>query len=124
MTGSDVCKAIAAELDTGFVGASELELIKPTAFLLNVSRGEVVDEDALITALQSASIAGAGLDVYREEPPAEGNALLAIDKVVATPHNASLTSECMDRMGVHAAMGIDDVLSGREPDAQEGPGSH
>jgi D-3-phosphoglycerate dehydrogenase len=73
-----------------------------------------VEED-LIAALKDRKIAGAGLDVFREEPPAKDNPLFALDNVVLTPHSAALTKECTTRMALHAAMGIDDVLSGRTP---------
>lgn len=97
------------------VGAKEFDAMKPTAFLINAARGEIVDEEALIAALTSGSIGGAGLDVFSTEPPPKDSPLLTLDNVVATPHNAALTEECMRRMAVHAAMGIDDVLNGRTP---------
>lgn len=98
-----------------YVGAGELAWMKSTAYLINAARGEVVDEQALESALRSGSLAGAGLDVFQNEPPVKDDPLLRMENVIATPHNAALTVECMDRMGVHAAMGIDDVLNGREP---------
>ncbi|MDK2800995.1 MAG: D-3-phosphoglycerate dehydrogenase / 2-oxoglutarate reductase [Clostridiales bacterium] len=99
----------------GIVGAKEFEMMKSTAYLINAARGEVVDEAALIEALQQNKIAGAGLDVFEQEPPAKDNPLFALDNVILTPHNAALTYEAMDRMGLHAAMGIHDVLSGKKP---------
>jgi D-3-phosphoglycerate dehydrogenase / 2-oxoglutarate reductase len=97
------------------VGAEAFEAMKPTAFLINAARGEIVDEEALIDALTSGKIGGAGLDVFSTEPPPKDSPLLTLDNVLATPHNAALTEECMRRMAVHAAMGIDDVLNGRTP---------
>lgn len=99
----------------GVVGEREFGLMKPTACLVNAARGEVVDEPALIAALEAGEIGGAGLDVFAQEPPDSANPLMGMQNVVATPHNAALTDECMVRMAVHAAMGIDDVLSGRTP---------
>ena len=60
-------------------------------------------------------IAGAGLDVYAQEPPAADNPLFTLPNITVTPHNASLTHETTDRMGLHAAQGIDEVLSGGAP---------
>ena len=90
-------------------------MMKSTAYLINAARGEIVNEAELIEALQEKTIAGAGLDVYAQEPPAKDNPLFQLDNVNLTPHNSSLTKECTIRMAVHAAMGIDDVLSGRTP---------
>ncbi len=90
-------------------------LMKPTARVINAARGELVDEPALIEALQRGTIAGAALDVYEQEPPPSDNPLFKMDNVILTPHNAALTKECTIRMALHAAMGIDDVLSGRKP---------
>ena len=72
------------------IGARELALMKPTAYLINTARGRLVDEDALITALQNKTIAGAGLDVFRYEPFQPDNPLLALagDNVILTPHVA------------------------------------
>ncbi len=68
------------------IGRKELELMKPSAFLINTSRGALIDEKALIEALQNGVIAGAGLDVQEEEPPREDNPLYTMDNVVLTPH--------------------------------------
>lgn len=90
-----------------------LACMKPTAYLINTARGTVVHEEDLIEALNSKVIAGAALDVFREEPPDPSNPLLHMKNVVVTPHNAALTMQSTDRMGLHAAQGIDEVLSGR-----------
>jgi D-3-phosphoglycerate dehydrogenase len=99
----------------GCVGKDEFAMMKYTAFLINAARGEIVNEADLITALQEKMIAGAGLDVYAQEPPVKDNPLFQLDNVILTPHNAALTKECAIRTAIHAAMGIDDVLSGRTP---------
>lgn len=70
----------------GLVGAAELALMKPTALLVNTSRGPIVDETALIDALRSGQVAGAGLDVFDTEPLPAGHPLRSLDTVVATPH--------------------------------------
>ena len=99
----------------GCVGEREFALMKPTAFFINAARGDLVNESDLVDALRSKAIAGAGLDVFAREPPQADNPLLKMPNVVVTPHNAALTVESQQRMSLHAAQGIDDVLSGREP---------
>jgi len=97
------------------IGKKEFEKMKKTAYLINAARGSVVNESDLIEALRSGTIAGAALDVYRKEPPEMDNPLFTMSNVLLTPHNASLTRECMVRLALHAAQGIDEVLSGRQP---------
>ncbi len=99
----------------GIVGARELGLMKPTAYLVNAARGELVQEAELIKALKAKKIAGAALDVFEKEPPGKDNPLMGLDNTTLSPHNAALTKEAALRMALHAAMGIDDVLSGRAP---------
>ena len=99
----------------GSVGAREFELMKPTAFLINAARGGVVDESALVAALTSGQIAGAGTDVYENEPPGKENPLFALENTIVTPHNGAQTRESMVRMALHAAQGIHEVLSGGVP---------
>lgn len=98
------------------VNAALLAKMKPTAYLVNCARGEVVDEAALYQALAERRIAGAGLDVFAVEPAGGDNPLFRLDNVVVSPHNAALTVESMDRMGLHAAMGIHSVLAGEVPE--------
>ena len=98
-----------------FVNEAKLRLMKPTAFLVNFSRGGVVDEKALCEALKSGVIAGAALDVLDPEPPLKDNPLFALDNVLLSPHSAALTQECVIRMAIGAAEGVVDVLSGRRP---------
>ena len=95
------------------IGAEEMALMKPSAFIVNTARGGIVDEDALADAIEAGRLAGAGLDVFVEEPPAAANRLLASDKVIASPHVAGLTAECTERMSVAAVRNIIDFFEGR-----------
>lgn len=98
------------------IGEAEFNRMKPTAYLINCARGEVIKEQALIDALVHGKIAGAFIDVFSQEPPAMDNPLLTLDNAVVTPHMASNTEECMKLMAVQAASQIDLVLSGKQPD--------
>ena len=82
-----------SERSVGLVGARELGLMKPTAYIVNTSRGPIVDEDALLAALHSGTIAGAGLDVYDEEPLPGGHPLRAAPRTVLTPHLGYVTDD-------------------------------
>ncbi len=93
----------------------EFAMMKPEAIVINTSRGPVIDELALITALENKIIGGAGLDVQDREPPEPGNRLLELDQVILTPHSAALTGECVIRMATDAADRVIEVLSGRRP---------
>ncbi len=97
------------------VNASLLSLMKPEACLINTSRGAVVDEKALIEALEKKSIAGAGLDVFEEEPPSLNNPLFRFDNVITTPHSAALSRECELKVAMTAAQAVVDYAEGRQP---------
>ena len=97
------------------INASVLATMKPGALLVNFSRGEVVDEAALYTALTTGVIAGAALDVFEQEPPQADNPLFRLENVVLSPHSAALTNECVQRMATGAARGVRDVLTGETP---------
>lgn len=97
------------------VGAREFSLMKPTAYLINTSRGTVVDEPALIEALKNHEIAGAGLDVLEKEPMDQDNPLLAMENVVTAPHIGGMTVEASARSSVACAEGIDDFFNGIRP---------
>jgi D-3-phosphoglycerate dehydrogenase len=99
-----------------YIGKKQFECMKKTAWFINASRGPIVDETALIDALKSGKIAGAAIDVFEKEPPDSQNPLFGMDNVIVSPHIAGMTIESSDRVGIHAAMGIDDVLSGRNPE--------
>lgn len=107
---------IPATQDTkGSFNIDKFKKMKKEAFFINASRGEVVCEEDLVIALQQNMIKGAALDVFLKEPPSKDNPLLSMDNVIASPHNAALTKEALDRMGLHAAICIDEVLSGKAP---------
>lgn len=96
------------------INSRALSLMKPTAFLVNTARGPVVDEHALIAALKAGTIAGAGLDVYENEPELTAG-LAELKNVVLLPHIGSATHETREQMGLMCAQAVIDVLSGREP---------
>jgi phosphoglycerate dehydrogenase-like enzyme len=77
---------VLSERTRGLVGAAELALMKPTSRLINTSRGPIVDESSLISALQSHAIAGAAIDVFEEEPLPEQHPFRSMDNMLATPH--------------------------------------
>lgn len=99
----------------GLIGAEELALMKPTACIINVSRGGTVDEEALYQALVNGTIRAAGLDVFQEEPVPLDHPLLALPNVVALPHIGSATYETRMQMAALAAENIIAVFSGKEP---------
>jgi len=96
------------------VGERELRLMKPTAFLINSSRGPIVDEKALVRALAERRIAGAGLDVYENEPQVEPE-LLSMQNVVLTPHLGSAVTQLRESMANVVVDNIMAVLEGRRP---------
>lgn len=97
------------------IGERELRLMKPGAYLINVSRGPVVDEAALIRALVDGHLAGAGLDVFDPEPPLPDNPLLRMPNVVVTPHIASNTHQGYARMSHSVVDQALQVLAGERP---------
>lgn len=100
---------------TGMIGAEQLRLMKPTAFVVNVARGGLIDEVALFEALESGVIAGAGLDVFTSEPPAEGGSaarLLGLPNVVVTPHLGASTDEAQEKAGISVARSVKLALEG------------
>ena len=94
------------------INEDKLKLMKKTAILINASRGAVVDTDALVRALKEGWIAGAGLDVYEEEPLPKGHPLTRFDNVVLTPHIGASTEEAQMRAGVQVAEQIVEILKG------------
>ena len=97
------------------IGAKELAMMKPTAYLINTSRGGVVDERALVEALRGGVIAGAGLDVFEKEPIEMDNPLIGMKNVVLTPHIGSGSVESRTAMAVLAAKNLAAGLKGERP---------
>jgi phosphoglycerate dehydrogenase-like enzyme len=97
------------------IGARELARMKATSYFINVARGPIVDEVALIEALRRNAIAGAALDVFETEPVDPANPLLAMDNVIVTPHSLCWTDECFHNMAVTGLSSIVDVQRGRRP---------
>jgi phosphoglycerate dehydrogenase-like enzyme len=99
----------------GMIGTAQLARMKPTAFLINASRGPVLVERALITALQEGRIAGAGLDVFEKEPVALENPLLKMENVVTLPHVGSATEATRRAMLDLAVNNLLAILQGKPP---------
>jgi D-3-phosphoglycerate dehydrogenase len=97
------------------VNAERLALMKPSAYLINTSRGPVVDEAALTEALQKWRIAGAGLDVFEQEPSPAENPLYRLDNVIVTPHALCWTDQCFAGIGAADVKAVLDVMHGRVP---------
>lgn len=105
------------------IGAKELSLMKRTAYLINTGRGAVIDEAALVHTLRNKQIAGAGLDVYEEEPKLKPG-LAELDNVVLAPHLGSATNETRAKMAVMAAENIVAVLHNQRPNNCVNPEAH
>jgi D-3-phosphoglycerate dehydrogenase len=97
------------------IDEAQLSMMKHDAILINAARGGIVNENALVKALQSHEIAGAGVDVFNEEPVPVDHPLLRLENVILTPHSAALTNECVTRMATEAAKCVLDVFAGRKP---------
>jgi len=96
----------------GMFSAARLRRMKPTAYLINTARGGIVDEPALYDALVSGRLAGAGLDVFEQEPPPAGHSLFSLPNVIMAPHVAGVTLEAVERMSEQTARNILSALDG------------
>ena len=96
----------------GMFNAARLRRMKPTAYLINTARGGIVDERALHEALVAGKLAGAGLDVFEQEPPPLGHSLFELPNVIFAPHVAGVTREAVDRMSEQTARNILSALDG------------
>lgn len=105
----------------GLIGAPQFALMKPTAFFITTARGPIHDETALYDALTSGRIAGAGLDVFHDEPPGPDNPLLRLDNVVATPHTAGITVEAARDIAVATAEQWRTIFAGGLPPRLRNP---
>ncbi len=97
----------------GMFNAARLQRMKATAYLINTARGGIIDEPALYDALSSGKLAGAGLDVFEQEPPPSGHSLFALPNVIMAPHVAGVTREAVDRMSEQTARNILSALDGQ-----------
>ncbi|MDD3164350.1 MAG: hydroxyacid dehydrogenase [Oscillospiraceae bacterium] len=95
------------------VGAAQLQAMKPSAYLINASRGPIVDEQALVEALRAGEIAGAGLDVFEQEPPPAEHPLFSMDNVIVSPHNAALSDGALLAMAMDSSQGVIEYLEGK-----------
>jgi D-3-phosphoglycerate dehydrogenase len=97
------------------IGARELAAMQPKSYLITTARGGIVDENALTAALESGHLAGAGIDVWNEEPPQASHPLLALDNVIATHHTAGITHDSRDNMRDWNAQQVLGILRGERP---------
>jgi phosphoglycerate dehydrogenase-like enzyme len=104
------------ESTRGIITAAALALMKPSACLINVARGELVDEAALFEALRDRKIAGAGLDVFAIEPLPHGDPLIGLDNVILTPHWLASTADVWQATGREMAHGMLEAARGRIPE--------
>lgn len=109
-----ICVPLTKET-TNLIGLKELSLMKANAFLINSSRGGIVNEAALYDHLVKKKIAGAALDVFLQEPPPSDHPLLSLDNFIATPHIGGVTTESMRRMAITLAEDILRVFRGERP---------
>jgi D-3-phosphoglycerate dehydrogenase len=105
----------------GLISRDVIRAMKPGAILVNTSRGPLVDEAALVEALEDGHLGGAGIDVYDPQPPAPDHPLYGIDQVVLTPHVASFTVEGRRRMGMTVVEDVLRALRGERPEYLANP---
>ncbi len=107
--------AVLTEETRGMIGPAQLSVMKPTGYLINCARGEIVQEAALARALKAGTIAGAALDVFEKEPPKD-SPLLSAPNIVFTPHLGASTKEAQARAGAIIADQVLKVLAGQKPE--------
>jgi phosphoglycerate dehydrogenase-like enzyme len=105
----------------GFLGRREFAMMKPTAILINTGRGALVERDALLDALTQNKIAGAGLDVFHDEPLKPGDPFLALPSVVLSPHNGGQTPEVIRDGLLRAIENVENYLAGKPTDTVVAP---
>jgi phosphoglycerate dehydrogenase-like enzyme len=110
-----VLSCVLTEETHHLISGPQLARMKPSAYLINVARGPVMDEPALIAALQAGRIAGAGLDVFEQEPVAPDNPILAMENTIVTPHALCWTDECFDGIATSALSEIAAAMAGHWP---------
>ena len=103
---------VLSQTTRGIVGAAELARMKPTAYIINTSRGPLIDEQALINALEAKKIAGAGLDVFWTEPLPQDHVLRRLDNAVLTPHIGYVVDDNMKMFYVNALKNIKAWMAG------------
>ncbi|WP_170140771.1 NAD(P)-dependent oxidoreductase [Oceanobacillus arenosus] len=94
-----------------------LDSMKPSAFLINCARGGVIDQDELVKAIKEKRIAGAGIDVFPEEPPQLSDEIFSLNEVIVTPHIAGITEETNRKLSLSAAKQVLQVLEGEKPES-------
>ncbi len=99
----------------GMINEKNLGMLKPAAILLNFARGGIIDEKALYNSLVNNKIFMAGLDCFASEPAAADNPFFSLKNIIVSPHSGGLSQKATENMSLHAAMCIDDFLSGRKP---------
>lgn len=102
-------------LTRNMMSTKQFEMMKSTAYFINSARGEVVDEDALVEALNRGTIAGAAIDAFKQEPPDPNSPLLKADNIILTPHNAGVTREVSMRFLTESLKNFERVAAGQEP---------
>lgn len=103
------------DLSSNLIGYDQIKRMKRSAYLINTSRGGTYNEDDLVRALKEGLIAGAGLDVFIDEPPPTDHPLMAFENVIVSPHNAGITHEALANVAIFAADQWIDILDGRVP---------
>jgi D-3-phosphoglycerate dehydrogenase len=112
LSWADIVSVNLPKADKPILAATELSWLRRGAIIINTARGGIVDEAALVQALESGQVAAAGVDVFETEPPAASHPLAAFDQVILTPHIAGLTAEAAERMAVASVQNVLDFFAG------------